>query len=556
MLARVRAGSRLNVAQYFCLRTCAGSGISAQRSGQQRRALIQPSFDYKHIRDNAQVLLQNAQDRNVLDARPHRVGELYDEFRKLTTLVNEKRSELNSLSKELGSLARNLSNKHRGNMRNVEEPTVSNSGMDQSGLQAAMNDLKEKAGIAKATIQAIDAQLKAVETRLQYEASKLPNISHPDTPVGDESQARTLKTVGTLHTKDKIPLDPSDGTGLSEFDFKDHYDLALDLGIVDMEAGAKVAGSRFHYWRGAGALLELALVQYAMTRATAAGFTPHITPDMARSSIVDACGFRPRSGAEEHARFGAHMGGKDQVDPARSRSSGEASQIYRVSAVAEEDTSGADNNVEADPLCLIATAEIPLVAMRAQQILDRRQLPMSAAGLSHCFRAEAGARGRDTRGIYRLHQFTKVELVTLALPESSQKELDRLVDFQAALYSDLGLTFRVLQMPTHELGASAYQKYDIEAWMPGRKAWGEISSASNCTDYQARRLGIRVRASAAKDGSSAPVFVHTLNATAVAVPRIVVALLESHQRPDGSVVVPQALRPWMMGMDVLVPSSH
>ncbi|KAJ2282964.1 seryl-tRNA synthetase [Coemansia sp. RSA 370] len=245
-----------------------------------------------------------------------------------------------------------------------------------------------------------------------------------------------------------------------------------------------------------------------MTRAAAAGFVPHITPDAARSSVVDACGFRPRPSAED--------GG-----------SGEASQIYRMTPVADE-----RGEHSADPLCLVATAEIPLVAMKQQQILDGSSLPESVAGLSHCFRAEAGARGRDTRGIYRLHQFTKVELVTLSHPTHSDTELQRLLDFQTSLYADLGLTFRVLQMPSHELGASAYQKYDIEAWMPGRKQWGEISSASNCTDYQARRLGIRVR------GEGQHVFVHTLNATAVAVPRLAVALLESFQRPDGHVVIP------------------
>ncbi|KAJ2000758.1 hypothetical protein GGI06_005895 [Coemansia sp. S85] len=196
--------------------------------------------------------------------------------------------------------------------------------------------------------------------------------------------------------------------------------------------------------------------------------------------------------------------------------------------------------------------------MKQQQILDKGALPMSLAGLSHCFRAEAGARGRDTRGIYRLHQFTKVELVILSRPESSDHELTRLLDFQTGLYADLGLTFRVLQMPTQELGASAYQKFDIEAWMPGRKAWGEISSASNCTDYQSRRLGIRARLPVSRKGGAAgqaPQFVHTLNATAVAVPRLVVAILESFQRPDGHVVVPEVLRPWMMGINVLAPDS-
>ncbi|KAJ2144658.1 Serine--tRNA ligase, mitochondrial [Coemansia sp. RSA 678] len=245
-----------------------------------------------------------------------------------------------------------------------------------------------------------------------------------------------------LHNIKTVPVDGVNTLELSNVEFQDHYNLVQRLETVDMEAGARVAGSRFHYWRGGGALLELALVQYAMPRAAAAGFVPHITPDAARSSVVDACGFRPRSNVED--------GG-----------SGEASQIYRMTPVADE-----RGEHSADPLCLVATAEIPLVAMKQQQILDGSSLPESVAGLSHCFQAEAGARGRDTRGIYRLHQFTKVELVTLSHPSHSNAELQRLLDFQTSLYADLGQTFRVLQMPSHELGACVFEKCNIEAWMP------------------------------------------------------------------------------------------
>ncbi|KAJ1729822.1 seryl-tRNA synthetase [Coemansia biformis] len=488
---------------------------------QQRRTLLQPSFDYKYIRDNADRLLDSAAQRNVRGARPHRVGELYDEFRALVSAANEHRSTLNAASKELGALAR---------AGKACKPSAQ--GPQPQSEDPAVAALREQAMDAKLALQESKARLAEVEAQLQREAARIPNTSHPDTPVGDESCARVVRICGDLHNIHKVPLDGVDTRALSDADFRDHYDLALRLGIVDMEAGAKVAGSRFHYWRGAGALLELALVQFAMTRAAAAGFTLHITPDAARSSVVDACGFQPRPGADEAAG-----------------TAGEASQIYRITPVAHDAHGAAD---EDDPLCLVATAEIPLVAMKQQQLLGSATLPMSLAGMGHCFRAEAGARGRDTRGIYRLHQFTKVELVVLALPEHSDAELARLVSFQESLYADLGLTFRVLQMPTQELGASAYQKFDVEAWMPGRGAWGEIASASNCTDYQARRLGIRVRSSTA---GAAPAFVHTLNATAVAVPRLVVALLESFQRPDGSVVIPAALRPWMMGRDVLDPAD-
>ncbi|KAJ1943621.1 hypothetical protein GGF37_002562, partial [Kickxella alabastrina] len=522
MLAKTHPG--LHALRHLRPASWSSTSNIIRSSHQQTRTLLQASFDYKHIRDNAQRLLENAHSRNVRDAQPHRVGELYNEFRQLTSQVNEYRSSLNNISKELGALARGgkkhsqkqkqHQHQHQHQQQEKTQGNVDASGLDESGRAAVMADLHGRASIVKASIQGLELQLGSIEARLRYEAAKIPNLSHPDTPLGDESHARTVHINGNLHNTPTVPLDETN-SALSDVEFKDHYDLALSLGIVDMEAGARVAGSRFHYWRGAGALLELALVQYAMTRAVAAGFVPHITPDVARSSVVDACGFRPRSGAED-ALLDSQINGDSA---AAVHGSGEASQIYRVMPVAEE----SHKEAAADPLCLVATAEIPLVAMRQQQILDRHSLPISMAGLSHCFRAEAGARGRDTRGIYRLHQFTKVELVTLALPENSQAELTRLVDFQKSLYADLGLTFRLLQMPTYELGASAYQKFDIEAWMPGRRAWGEISSASNCTDYQARRLGIRVRAESAKDGSGSPVFVHTLNATAVAVPRIVVA---------------------------------
>ncbi|KAJ2779878.1 seryl-tRNA synthetase, partial [Coemansia interrupta] len=380
------------------------------------RGLLTPSLDYKYIRDHAAQLAQNALARNVHDANPTHVGKLYDTFRHLTAQAQDHRSQLNKLSRQLSRAPSDVG-------------------------------LREQAAAAKRQVRSLDAQLAEVQGEMQEEALRIPNWAHKDVPAGDEP--RVVREVGQLHLEDASR-------------FRDHLDVAQGLGIVDLEAAARVAGSRFVFWRGAGALLELALVQWAVGRAIKAGFTPHVTPDMARASVVDACGFRPRSSA------GA---------------GGEPSQIYRVAPEAMEKPAD-------DPLCLVATAEIPLVAMRQGQVV---RLPERLAGLSHCFRAEAGARGRDTRGVYRLHQFTKVELVVLTAPEESDAELARLVEFQASLYADLGLTFRVLDMPMHELGASAYRKFDIEAWMPGRKAWGEVSSASNCTDYQARRLGIRTR---------------------------------------------------------------
>ncbi|KAJ2738100.1 Serine--tRNA ligase, mitochondrial, partial [Coemansia sp. BCRC 34301] len=317
----------------------------------QARTLIQPSFDYRFISENADQLLANALARNVRDSHPHRVATLYDEYRSLKTSINESRSSLNSISKELGELAAtNRSAKGKDSMQN--DPSL---GLDKVGKEKAMDNLRDNARIVKATVHGYEARLSTVESHLQYEAAKIPNLSHPETPIGDETRARIVRTHGSLHEVGKVPNDGTNINDLSDTDFKDHYDLALRLGIIDMEAGAQVAGSRFHFWRGAGALLELALVQYAMTRAASAGFTPHITPDVARSSVVDACGFRPRSNAEE-ARLHTEMGGSDAV--AGSHSSGESSQIYRVTPIAEE--SRTEDKAAADPLCLVGTAEIPL----------------------------------------------------------------------------------------------------------------------------------------------------------------------------------------------------
>eukprot|EP00168_Porphyra_purpurea_P011781 TRINITY_DN301_c0_g1_i1.p2 TRINITY_DN301_c0_g1~~TRINITY_DN301_c0_g1_i1.p2 ORF type:complete len:268 (-),score=28.89 TRINITY_DN301_c0_g1_i1:235-1038(-) len=259
------------------------------------------------------------------------------------------------------------------------------------------------------------------------------------------------------------------------------------------------------------------------------GFTPMTAPDLAREEVVAGCGFAPR---------------------------GEASQVYRL---------------EDSDLCLVGTAEIPLGGMYAGQVLHPMQLPMRLAAFSHCFRREVGAAGTATRGLYRVHQFSKVELFVIAPPEDSEAIHDELLNLEEEMFTALGLHFRVLDMPSGDLGNPAYRKFDIEAWMPGRGkdgAWGEISSASNCTDFQARRLGIKYRQEApgvtddkAVAGSTTASgrdkgtlrYAHTLNATACAVPRMIVAILENNVEPNGNVVVPEVLRPFMGGMTVIQP---
>ncbi|KAJ9509503.1 hypothetical protein QJQ45_001959 [Haematococcus lacustris] len=296
---------------------------------------------------------------------------------------------------------------------------------------------------------------------------------------------------------------------------KDHVVLAEALDLVDFDAAAEVSGQKFYYLRNAGALLELALVNWAISRVVARGFTPIMTPDLVKETVLEKCGFQPR---------------------------GEGTQVY---------------SVEDSPLCLTGTAEVPLGGLYMDKVLREAELPIRMVAYGHCFRTEAGAAGAAGKGLYRVHQFSKVEMFVLSTPEQSNALHEELRTIETELFAELGLHFK-----------ATFRKYDIEAWMPGLNRYGEISSTSNCTDYQSRRLNIRYRPSVASkadasDKASAAVklqqgrteFVHTLNGTACAVPRMIVAILENYQQPDGSVVVPEVLRPFMGGLELIVPPT-
>ena len=367
----------------------------------------------------------------------------------------------------------------------------------------------------------LEAAAAAAEALLQVEAQKLPNVSHPAVPVGGEEDSAELRVVGSR---------PS----FASFEPRDHLALSALLGnLVDFDAGAAAAGAKFVYLRGAAARLELALCTWALNEACAAGFEPMTTPDLVKSSVLEKCGFQPRA---------------------------TNTQVY---------------SVEDSPLCLTGTAEVPLAAVHAGAVVDEAALPIRMAAFGHCFRTEAGAAGSASKGLYRVHQFSKVELFVLSTPEQSEAILDELLAFEERLFGLLGLHYRVLDIATGDLGAPAARKFDVEAWMPGMGRFGEVSSASNCTDYQARRLGIRYRPSnaggggggeggggekgkgkAGKDKAAATEFVHTLNATAAAVPRLVVAILENFQDERGWVTVPEVLRPYMGGMAVIKPPGE
>jgi seryl-tRNA synthetase len=275
--------------------------------------------------------------------------------------------------------------------------------------------------------------------------------------------------------------------------------LAEKLDLVDFQSGAAVAGHGFYFLKNEAVLLELALQQYAISRLIAEGFTPMTTPDLARNDVLEGIGFMPR---------------------------GSETQIY---------------SIESSDLSLVATAEITLGGMMSGKTLEAEQLPLKFCGISHCFRTEAGAHGRATRGLYRVHQFTKIEMFAFTTPEQSDAMLDTLRGIECKIFDDLGLAYRVIDTATGDLGGPAYRKFDLEAWMPGRNEFGEVTSTSNCTDYQARRLNIRYKTK----GEKGTKFVHTLNGTAIAISRALVAILENYQQADGSIIVPEVLRPWV-----------
>jgi seryl-tRNA synthetase len=345
---------------------------------------------------------------------------------------------------------------------------------------------------------AVETQLKWIVEEADTVLRTIPNLSHPEAPIGGEAASKELR-------RGKTPL--------PQFSFKplDHVQLGEKLGLFDFEAGAKVAGHGFYFLKNEAVLLELALQRYALDLLLKEGFTPTITPDLARNEILQGIGFTPR---------------------------GPETQIYSV----------ADTD-----LSLVATAEITLGGMLADEILEEERLPLKVCGISHCYRTEAGAHGRATRGLYRVHQFTKVEMFAFTRPEESDRTLDYFCELECRLFDGLGIPYRVIDTATGDLGGPAYRKYDLEAWMPGRGEageFGEVTSTSNCTDYQARRLGIRYR----HKGEKGTHFVHTLNGTAIAISRGLIALLENYQQPDGSILVPEALRAWV-GQDWIASRS-
>ncbi len=417
-------------------------------------------LDKRFILENAELVQQNCDHRGVgIDVA--RYVQLETGCRQLQKEVEDLSRQANVVSKSIGKAKDDAQREQR----------------KQEGWE-----LREQKEAKQSELARI-----AAEAGIIYRS--LPNLTHPEAPIGDEARNREIRR-GEIEVR--------------QFGFPvlDHVELAQQHDLIDFEGGARIAGNGFYFLKNEAALLELALQQYAMELLVGAGFVPMITPDLARGEILQGIGFIPR---------------------------GPETQIY---------------SIENHDLNLVATAEITLGGLYSGEVIDAEQLPIKLCGISHCFRTEAGAAGRASRGLYRVHQFTKVEMFAFTLPEQSEDMHNYLCDLECQLFDGLGIPYRVIDTASGDLGGPAYRKFDLEAWMPGRGKggeFGEVTSASNCTDYQARRLNIRYKVKGAKGTR----FAHTLNGTAVAISRALIAILENGQQADGTVVIPEVLRKWV-----------
>jgi seryl-tRNA synthetase len=339
-------------------------------------------------------------------------------------------------------------------------------------------------------IKSLEAELKDVESALEQELLQVPNLADPSAPDGGEEDSVVMHHWGVPRQFTFAPLD--------------HLDLAAAHDLIDMERGARTSGSRFAYLKGDLVFLQFALVQFALQKLAAKGFRPVVVPVLVRDEAMYGTGFFPT----------------------------DMQQVYRV---------------EADGLNLVGTSEVPLAALHMEEIVDEADLPLRYVGYSSCFRREAGAAGKDTRGIFRVHQFDKVEMFSFCAPGKSGGEHDFMRSIEEEVLQDLGLPYRAVNIAAGDLGASAAKKYDLEAWLPTQERYREVTSCSNCTDYQARRLKVR-----AKGEKGGPYLLHTLNGTVVALGRTIIAIMENYQTEEGFVEIPTALRPFMpAGMEIL-----
>jgi seryl-tRNA synthetase len=410
-------------------------------------------IDIKLIRENPELIRSSQRGRGEDESIVDRLLELDTKRRDAIAAFEALRAEQNILSKSVGAA--------KGDEKNA---------------------LLEQAKSLAAKVKDADSKRAEIEAQTTEVSKLLSNVLDPDAPIGGEADFKVIEHVGEPRKFD--------------FEPKDHVELGKLLGAIDTERGAKVAGARSYYLTGPGAMLELALVNYAITQATKAGFIPVIPPVLVNPPAMEGTGFLGQA----------------------------AENVYHI---------------EKDDVYLVGTSEVPLAAYHMDETLDATRLPLRYTGYSPCFRREAGSYGKDTRGIIRVHQFEKVEMFVFCKPEDAKEEHKRLLQWEKDFLNAMELPYRVLDIASGDLGSSANRKFDIEAWIPTQNAYREVTSTSNCTEFQARRLNIRMK----DENGSRPLA--TLNGTLVAVPRMIVAILENNQNADGSVNVPKVLQPYI-----------
>ncbi len=432
--------------------------------------MLNPDF----VRNNPQALKDSQASRGEDPLLVDQFIEKDQLWRNLTVEVDNLRAEQKTLSKEIGNL--------KAKQKTTPGPDVEK---ELDLLTKKGTDLSNK-------ITEITSKQDEVKIQADKAMGAISNLVHKDAPVGSEKDFKIIEIFGT-------PRDfQAEGIKV-----KDHVEIGSELKLIDIERGAKVSGSRFYFLVNDGALLELALVNFAIDIAQSHGFSPVIPPALVKPAAMEGTGFLGQA----------------------------AENVYRI---------------EQDDLYLVGTSEVALAAMHMDEILDNKELPIKYAGYSPCYRREAGSHGKDTRGIFRVHWFDKVEMFIFSNIEDADKIHTELVEIEKEILTKLELPFRVIDVATGDLGSSAARKFDCEAWIPSSNEYRELTSASNCKEFQARRLKIRTRAG---DKTN---YVATLNGTLLAVTRTIVALLENHQQKDGSINIPKALRPYLRDRSTLI----
>lgn len=499
--------------RYFSL--CRGNQEQQQQTRRPATA-PKPTPDVKHIRQNAELYAQNCIDRNYVSHAdyPSRIQALSEEARQLDHDLKTPRSRIKQLEQTIAKLS--ISARQETNKDENDDDKETRTSEELAELRSEAQRLKDES-------QAMTTRKTTCTEETHRLALSLPNLASPETPIGNEP-----RLVEYLNFDPEAPL-PWTQQSATELQARSHVTIGTDLGLIDFTSSATTTGWGWYFLTNEGAMLEQALIQYALGVARRRGWRAVTPPSIVYSYIAEACGFQPRDQHNEQ-------------------------QIWSI------EQSERDRHSK-PPRSLTGTAEIPLAAMYAGRDIDSSDLPIKLVGASRCYRAEAGSRGVDTKGLYRVHEFTKVELFGWAdqpsesSVTSSNDLFTEVLNIQTEILSSLHLPCRILEMPTADLGASASRKRDIETLFPSRlrpgqdleSAWGEVTSASNCTDYQSRRLATRVRG-----GTKESRFPHTVNGTAVAVPRVLAAILENGWDSErGFVIVPEVLRPWMDGMETI-----